>query len=712
MVFRYPRNRSASATSIGTLCLWLLLALASVSANEHDHGSTLPRHPLEREALTEPGRVLAELPAAIAGAEETGDSEQVALLRLAESNACRVIARWNCQRMAAAAAGSAALAAGSPMLLARARILESRALMALQDFTRGEVLLAEALAQEAAIDSPELAADIDLAYSSLSYALGKHQLSLDYAEAGLTRLGSGEALGLQARLQRNLARAASRMDRFDEASDALTRGIENASALGDPKLSAELHLESARLAYERTDIAEQRRHAERVLELSGQLENSQLFGQAREVLGLAAAQASELEVAQNELEAAARSFKNLKLDRDELRSLQSLVAVLLDRSAGAAELGPPMRRLIALRAKVARDDRAQAADDFEAKLDYQRQQLEVVTLESEAMLARERANALVEQARIDRWFTLLTASLLIVLGAFYLNQLRSKRRIAQALRELRRSEMRAGELLNLSTGPVLVHDLGGTIDLLNPAAAGVLGIVPEHVRPGNLHECVTDASRDKLRSYLQALGEQGTAVTELDILAPSASAPADNRRRLRVEGRVASDEPGRPFAISTAVDITEESRESERLREQNLRDPLTGAFNRRRLQMLDEEQSAEQRWAVLNLDLDHFKRINDRLGHEEGDRVLRELADFLGARLRESDLLIRSGGDEFLIVMRQADESSLAALLHRLRSDRSIAPCAYSLGSALRTGNETLAETLARADSDMYERRRIERSSD
>ena len=708
MAFSHSRIASASAPAI---CVWLLFALTPVSAEEYDHGSTLPRHPLERQALTEPARVLAELPAAIRRAEASGDAEQVALLRLAESNACRVVARWNCQRVAAAAAGSAALEAANPMLLARSRILESRALMALQDFSRGEVLLAEAQAQETAIDSPELAADIDLAYSSLSYALGKHQLSHDYAEAGLRRLGAGEALGLQARLQRNLARAASRLDRFEEASQALARGIENASNVGDPKLSAELHLESARLAYQRADTTEQRLHADRVLELSGQLDNSQLFGQAREVLGLAAAQANQLDIARDELETASRSFKNLSLDRDELRAQQALVSVLLDQSASASELGPPVRRIIALQAKVARDDRAQAADDFEAKLDYQRQQLEVVTLESEALLARERANALVEQARIDRWLTLLTASLLLVLGAFYIDQVRGKRRIAQALRELRRSEMRAGELLNLSTGPVLVHDLGGTIDLLNPAAASVLGIDPENARHGNLHESVADASRDKLRHYLQALGEQGTAVTELDVLVPNPSAPGAHSRRLRVEGRVASDEPGRPFAISTAVDITEESRESERLREQNMRDPLTGAFNRRRLQMLDEEQSAEQRWAVLNLDLDHFKRVNDQLGHEEGDRVLRELSGFLSARLRESDLLIRSGGDEFLIVMRQADESSLAALLHRLRSDRDIAPCSYSLGSALRIGDESLAETLARADSDMYERRRIERSA-
>lgn len=102
-----------------------------------------------------------------------------------------------------------------------------------------------------------------------------------------------------------------------------------------------------------------------------------------------------------------------------------------------------------------------------------------------------------------------------------------------------------------------------------------------------------------------------------------------------------------------------------------IRDPLTGLYNR--LQM-DEEM--EKFWSlavrykkpisVLLLDIDQFKSINDRLGHHAGDAIIREFAEFLKSAVRASDTVARYGGDEFIIILPQADAKEVATMVNRL----------------------------------------------
>ncbi|MEE9541805.1 MAG: PAS domain S-box protein, partial [Candidatus Bipolaricaulota bacterium] len=92
------------------------------------------------------------------------------------------------------------------------------------------------------------------------------------------------------------------------------------------------------------------------------------------------------------------------------------------------------------------------------------------------------------------------------------------------------------------------------------------------------------------------------------------------------------------------------------LREQAIRDPLTGVYNRRYFtQVIEREITRSKRYghgiAFLMVDIDRFKEINDRFGHQTGDRVLQQTAKLLEAQLRDVDVVIRYGGDEFLLVL-------------------------------------------------------------
>jgi diguanylate cyclase (GGDEF)-like protein len=104
---------------------------------------------------------------------------------------------------------------------------------------------------------------------------------------------------------------------------------------------------------------------------------------------------------------------------------------------------------------------------------------------------------------------------------------------------------------------------------------------------------------------------------------------------------------------------------------QSVTDHLTGLGNRRRLsEVLDAfftgRLDGERRLAFLFIDLDHFKEVNDSFGHAAGDKVLRALGDRLSGSLRESDLLVRVGGDEFAAVLIDADAERAAATADRL----------------------------------------------
>ncbi len=156
--------------------------------------------------------------------------------------------------------------------------------------------------------------------------------------------------------------------------------------------------------------------------------------------------------------------------------------------------------------------------------------------------------------------------------------------------------------------------------------------------------------------------------------------------------------------------------ESARLAHLAITDDLTRAYNYRYLgSRLGEETSRARRYGdsfgVLLMDLDHFKRVNDRYGHPVGDEVLRGFADRVRAEVREPDVLIRRGGEEFVLLMPSTTLPEATAVAERIRAsvaDEAIETGAgpvsvtVSVGVATWRTDEEGASVESRADAALY----------
>jgi diguanylate cyclase (GGDEF)-like protein len=123
------------------------------------------------------------------------------------------------------------------------------------------------------------------------------------------------------------------------------------------------------------------------------------------------------------------------------------------------------------------------------------------------------------------------------------------------------------------------------------------------------------------------------------------------------------------------------------LRAHSERDALTGLANRRQFREVMRVRGAERafRGALLMVDVDHFKRINDHYGHAAGDRVLVEVGRRLGAAMRGDDLVARWGGEEFLVFAPDIEGTELDDLAERVRAAMKQAPVVLENGTAIET---------------------------
>jgi diguanylate cyclase (GGDEF)-like protein len=154
------------------------------------------------------------------------------------------------------------------------------------------------------------------------------------------------------------------------------------------------------------------------------------------------------------------------------------------------------------------------------------------------------------------------------------------------------------------------------------------------------------------------------------------------------------------------------SRLHRQMRRAAVTDELTGVYNRAGLVALGGREVAAARRSgaplcVAVLDLDDFKQVNDQQGHAAGDRLLAALAQHWRTRLRPADLLFRSGGDEFVLLLPATTREQGEVVLERLRAD---VGCSWSTGLADFGPDDSLETGLARADRELYDAKSRRRS--
>lgn len=290
-----------------------------------------------------------------------------------------------------------------------------------------------------------------------------------------------------------------------------------------------------------------------------------------------------------------------------------------------------------------------------------------------------------------------------------------------------RGRTEAACALDSAADAIFVVGEDGEVLRANPATHRLLGFSDSELVGRALRDIVADGSAFAPR--------RSTDLPDLDSLgvgAVSTLHEIDLRRDdgtvIAVElsiGRVAA--AGRKLFVAVGRDVSHRKRIEAGLRREASVDPLTGLVNRasahRALGRSMQRVDAGCQVALLFIDLDGFKVINDSAGHQAGDEVLRAVAERLTESVRHDDLVARYGGDEFLVVL-EADEEiehQVAAVCARIESafrepfavGSSWRPLGASIGRAIQGRDGfTISQLLAHADTDMYRQKQARRSAE
>lgn len=299
-----------------------------------------------------------------------------------------------------------------------------------------------------------------------------------------------------------------------------------------------------------------------------------------------------------------------------------------------------------------------------------------------------------------------------------------RRRMEDALRN---GEEKYRRLFEMAQEGIWVLDAAGVTTLVNQAMANMLGCKKEEVVGHSVLEFLDEEGRKLAQEHMKRRRQGIEERIDCELVAKTG-------RRVFASMQTAPifDSDGE-FAGSIAgvIDLTERKRIEDQIRQLALYDELTHLPNRRMLnERLTQEQARALRHhhtgALLFIDLDHFKNINDSLGHPVGDALLQAIAERLQKVVREEDTLARLGGDEFVVLLPELDPEARGAASkaqqvalkiqqaltdsfdvasHRLTISCSIGIALYPLDQ------ESIHDILKQADTAMYRAKQEGRST-
>ncbi|MHB8838846.1 MAG: sensor domain-containing diguanylate cyclase, partial [Gemmatimonadaceae bacterium] len=246
---------------------------------------------------------------------------------------------------------------------------------------------------------------------------------------------------------------------------------------------------------------------------------------------------------------------------------------------------------------------------------------------------------------------------------------------------------------NLRESFYILNARGEVVDA-NPAFLSMLGVRDiGELRSYSLSDMVANPRRRM--EELEILDKAGSVRDfEIEIVRP------DGAQRTVLDSCYACADAAthESFYHGVMVDITDRKRQEDALREQSVRDPLTGCYNRRYLEQLEPAlEGSDSPFGCIFIDIDHFKQYNDAHGHAMGDTTLVRMSRFLMRQVRAEEPVIRLGGDEFLLVLNPADEDAVEMVARRLQlAAIRTAPVPFSLGWSARRPGESVQETVNR----------------
>lgn len=400
--------------------------------------------------------------------------------------------------------------------------------------------------------------------------------------------------------------------------------------------------------------------------------------------------------------AAERAVRDARRDLTRVTADSTLHSRAL--TAAGVYLGQADEVLVAIRA-----GEGQQLEDAEAAAD-----LALV----DAMSALERYSHQREReasraAGVARVVTIAATPVGVILVALVLWHLARRRQVESDLRVM--FDMRAGHeaLVQHASDLILITAETGEIRYAGPASQRVLGIDPSSGTNTNAFAIAAGDDEDKLREAVRAATQPGGSTQRVEIEARHRDGSLLHLEvqctDLRSDHRIAG-------VVWNCRDVTERRILEDRLTHQAFHDSLTGLANRALFHdhldlALDRQKRHAGILAVMMLDLDGFKEVNDRLGHDAGDMVLIEVAGRLAACVRQGDTVARLGGDEFAILLEDlADESVAKELANRvvnavaepLAIGDDSAVVGVSVGLAFAGGVQAGAQVVRNADFALY----------
>lgn len=283
---------------------------------------------------------------------------------------------------------------------------------------------------------------------------------------------------------------------------------------------------------------------------------------------------------------------------------------------------------------------------------------------------------------------------------------------------LRKSEEALRTLLEAAPTPLIVSGLDdGIVRFGNKRAADMFALSADALRGRRAVDFYED--NEERRRFVESLRKHG----HVDDFAARLKTEKGTFFWALLSARTMTLQGERVFTVGFA-DLTEQKEIEHQLRDLATLDSLTGVYNRRYFFDVAEKAiiSAEQKGkplCVAMFDADHFKKINDKFGHDVGDEALRLLTTICQREIRATDTIARYGGEEFVLLLPDANIATAKAVVERVRRALAEAPVTVneqripltvSVGLAERKAEEALDTLLRRADEAVYEAKRAGRN--